>query len=583
MESSADGQLLDNRTLSTVSSNGVTVTVSPSVNTPDRTIDGHDVSSSGKVNPGDELEAVVTAPSDQKYVIEIRNVEEEIVAFTGDLSGDSTVILDTGDMPGDTGTDGKLEPGTYAVVLTNNGTKLDVAPFVVQAYETTAYVQEVLEAGDDLPVVTELAPLPQADGFPIDSVELVEWQDGGNGTRYPMKKTDDLTYETVLTDPLSPPLNVETAVLTPADESEEVDTESVGISESHTVRQTVDTLQWAGSSDAGGSPQFSTPAVESNRVFVGGLDSRVVAVSKSNVTDDATPIWTYERGGSLSDSSPAVSGGTLYIGGGGGKLYALTAGTDETSGSVEWTYPTGKDNGQSAITSSPLVNSGVVYAGANDGTFYAVDAETGSLNWTVDVGGAVYSRPAVSGDTVLVTTADGRLVALDTASKSVAWEHVVAGDFGASGPVVDSGTVYAAAENLYAFDVAGTGDTPLWTGTEYGGTAGSTPFVYDGRIHVGSRDRHLYVYEAVGTVAWTYQTRNAIATRPTVIDGRIIVGSVDGSVYVLDGANGDLRAAAYLDVPVRSSPVGDGEYVYVGLDSGTRGDGLVAALDINRL
>lgn len=560
----------------------VSVTVEPSVDTPTRTVRGFEVSSSGRINPGDILTATITAPSDQDYVVEVRDIDENIVSFTQEFSGDTTIDFDSSNMPGGAGdSGGELGPGTYAVAPVDNGTLLGVAPFIIQAYDTTTYVQEVIESGDDLPASAELSALPEADNVQIDGVEFVVWEDGGSGTRYQMSLTEALTYERLQTKLPATDFKVQTGVLTPAPEADNADSQLVGISAAHTVTDAVDTLQYQGASDGGGEPQFSTPAVGTDRVFVGGLDSRVVAVPADGVATGADASWTFDRNGSLVDSSPTLANGTLYIGSGAGVLYALTAGTDDTTGNVEWTYPSDVSAGESALTSSPLVVGGVVYIGANDGTVSAIDAGSGTVQWSTDVGGPIHSQPAYGSGYVFVTTADGQLVAVDEQTEAVAWTYDANGRFGSSGPVVDSGTVYVAADDLYAFDVAG--ETPTWTAASYGGTIGSTPVVHDGRVYVGSGDKHLYAIEDDGTVAWTYETRDAIASTPTIVDGRAVVGSLDGSIYVFDGVSGDLRTAEYLGTPIYSSPAEAAGTVYLEIPAETAGAGDVAALDINQL
>jgi len=560
------------------SASGVSVTLSPSVETPTRTIDGFEVSASGRVNPGEEVTADVTAPSDQEYQIEVRDVERNVVGFTGVTSGDDTFTFDTDNMPGGIG-DGELDPGTYAVVPLDSGETLDAAPFVVQAYETTTYVQEVLESGDELPVVAELDPLPAADGVSIDAVELVVWRDGNGGTRYTMDRTGTLTYEVTVSNPPDLGFNAETGVLTPVENSDDVDRESVGISDSDGITAATGSLQLQGASTTGGRPQFATPAVATDRVFVGGLGSQVVALPRSNLANNPDPIWAFDRAGSLSDSVPTLGNGLVYVGSGGGVVYALEAGTNEATGNAQWTFPP-DGSGTSAITSAPAVASGTVFVGANDGSVYAVDASDGTKQWEATVGGPVYSPLAVEDGRVFLTTADGTLAALDTADGTAVWAETVAGSFGSGGPAVGNGTVYVAADDVYAFDAA-TGNAAWSSPFEgYGGTVGSTPRLRNGTLYVGSADRSVYALDAgTGSLEWRYETRRGVAATPTVASGTVVVGSLDGSVYAVDGGTGDLLAAESLGTPVRTAAVVDSGTVYLGTRDGSTG-GRVVVLDL---
>ena len=59
--------------------------------------------------------------------------------------------------------------------------------------------------------------------------------------------------------------------------------------------------------------------------------------------------------------------------------------------------------------------------------------------------------------------------------------------------------------------------------------ANGTP---DGRLHVASRDGHLYLLRlADGTEAWSADIGSAISSSPAVADGMVVFGADDGRVY----------------------------------------------------
>jgi len=84
----------------TLADNGYDISVSPSVDTVQRTVtvDGSDfdIDAIGKVEPGGEVTATVTAPSGAEYNIEIRDQDEFVVRLASSQQGDSTVTFDTG-------------------------------------------------------------------------------------------------------------------------------------------------------------------------------------------------------------------------------------------------------------------------------------------------------------------------------------------------------------------------------------------------------------------------------------------------------------------------------------------------------
>lgn len=66
-----------------------------------------------------------------------------------------------------------------------------------------------------------------------------------------------------------------------------------------------------------------------------------------------------------------------------------------------------------------------------------------------------------------------------------------------------------------------------------------------------------------GSVRWTYQTGNAVASTPAIASGIVYVGSNDGHLYALDATHGSQRWQVQTGASVGSPVVADG-VVYVG-------------------
>lgn len=308
------------------------------------------------------------------------------------------------------------------------------------------------------------------------------------------------------------------------------------------------------------SLQYSTPAVDTEAVYVGGLGSEFRALSRAQQATQE--LWSETRDGALSDSSPQLGSSLVFVGSGGGTLYAFDPRSSEQH--VAWTYAF-----DSAITSSPAVLSGTVYVGANDGTVHAVSTD-GSTVWSTpaDVGGPVYSKVAAANGRVFVTTNPGAVVALDATDGSELWRVDTGTELGASGPAVANGTVYAGADQVYALDAANGNE--LWKdSSNYGGTAGSSPALANGVVYVGSSDEHLYALDATdGSPLWRFEADETIAAAPGVANSRIAVASLAGTVYLLD-VEGTQLASQNIGEEIRAKPViGDNDIV-VGTGKGT--------------
>ncbi len=118
----------------------------------------------------------------------------------------------------------------------------------------------------------------------------------------------------------------------------------------------------------------------------------------------------------------------------------------------------------------------------DDPVVWSLEANAG-----LDTG--VWATPALHRDLVLVATDDGRVLGIDRANGSLRWTLELDGPLWSSPVVVDDTLIQGdCGGGLHAFDVADTTITPrpLWTLT-LDGCVESTPAVWDGRLFVGTR------------------------------------------------------------------------------------------------
>lgn len=79
---------------------------------------------------------------------------------------------------------------------------------------------------------------------------------------------------------------------------------------------------------------------------------------------------------------------------------------------------------------------------------------------------------------------------------------------------------------------------------ETGDAVRSSPVIADGTLYIGSNDGFLYALDAVnGTEQWRFETGGRITGAAAVANGSVYVGSADGYVYAIDAASGERRAA----------------------------------------
>lgn len=322
------------------------------------------------------------------------------------------------------------------------------------------------------------------------------------------------------------------------------------------------------SNPLGGDPQYNTPAVDSQHVYVGGLQNTFYALSRS---DFESVSWTVDRASKpgLSDSSAHIwtdpSQNKVIFGSGQGDVYAV----DSDDSSSHWKKTLG-----SAVTSTPTSYNGKIFVGTNDGSVYAFNGSDGNQAWSKSVSGGVYSNLVAHNGYLYVTTQSGTLAVFDTSNGAKQWtaSHT---EFGASSPEIDTdnGNVYVAADEVYAYNLGGT-KSQQWSTSTFGGTAGSDPLYHSGSVYVGSADGNLYSYDTSnsGSENWSASTGDTIAGSPAINGNgdRIAVISMNGTLYLYD-TSGTERTTKSVSgaTDTRSTPVLDNGQLFLPVQDGT--------------
>jgi len=178
--------------------------------------------------------------------------------------------------------------------------------------------------------------------------------------------------------------------------------------------------------------------------------------------------------------------------------------------------------------------------------FYCWDAFTGEKVWDLSI---AIAWPIIAYGCLYF--ADGGVVyALSTAYQPDPWS-MWRGNVDNPGMTLDRGPT-----NL--------GEGPKWT-YQAGGGICSSPAVANGKVYIGSNDKHLYCLDAyTGQLVWKFKLQNADAmtvygSSPAVVGGKVITGPDDGNIYCLNAENGELLWK--FDVgPYRSIQVGIGQF-----------------------
>jgi hypothetical protein len=143
------------------------------------------------------------------------------------------------------------------------------------------------------------------------------------------------------------------------------------------------------------SGTLTSPAIDANgNIYVGSSNGRLYR----------GPAWIYDAGAAITAKPIVGYNNTIYVGNAAGSLLAISP-----TGSVVWSQSLG-----SPIVAAPAADTSRLYVPAGN-RLYALDQATGTILWSVPLGGSVDARstPAIGANrTVYVTTSNGRLVAI---------------------------------------------------------------------------------------------------------------------------------------------------------------------------
>jgi eukaryotic-like serine/threonine-protein kinase len=315
----------------------------------------------------------------------------------------------------------------------------------------------------------------------------------------------------------------------------------------------------------------SSPAISNGRLVVGVSNGDILALNSTT----GAKLWAYETEAGQNSiwSSPAVDSGKVYIGTRHlGSLFCL----NETDGTLLWTFPTGND-----IDSSPAIADGRVYINSNDGKIYCLNSNDGSMLWNyADSNSTIdnYSSATIIDNTVFVGSGLS-IFALNAANGELVWSISAAGYISAT-PVVSNGDVFVVSSSGILCINATTGAI-VWNITNVDGETldffRSSPAIANNRLFVGAENGNIYCLSAsTGSLIWKYKTLREIWSSPAVADGKALIGSSDGKLYCFNESTGTLLWSKMTIDRIVSGPAISEGTVFVGCGGSDLGGGIYA-------
>lgn len=149
----------------------------------------------------------------------------------------------------------------------------------------------------------------------------------------------------------------------------------------------------------GEAPIVSTVGTEGGFVAWGDHSNQVMGA----LVDGGQKVWSYKDRNFPFMAAPAVDRDRIYVGGRDKKIHAIS----RSDGKGVWQFRTG-----GRVESSPILFKDGLLVGSSDGRLYALSLDSGEEIWRVDLGESLVAAPAFARGMILIGSENGTLFAL---------------------------------------------------------------------------------------------------------------------------------------------------------------------------
>lgn len=137
-------------------------------------------------------------------------------------------------------------------------------------------------------------------------------------------------------------------------------------------------------------------AADGGHAYVGHYGNEVIAADLAS----GAITWTYKDRNFPFFSSPAVSTEVVLLGGRDRRIHCL----DRATGKARWVVPA-----RGNVDGSPVIGGNRALIGSDDGRLYLLDLADGKERWSYELGDKLSGSPAIAGGLVLVGGDSGNL------------------------------------------------------------------------------------------------------------------------------------------------------------------------------
>ena len=275
-------------------------------------------------------------------------------------------------------------------------------------------------------------------------------------------------------------------------------------------------------------------------MYVASTDGIITAINAS--TEEK--VWSFDTGSPIY-SSPVIDSGKVFVGSNSGKLYAIQAAT----GALMPGYPFSSSG---AIETSPAVENSIVAFGTDDGTLYFLNETTGTELGSYEASGPIRSSPAIWNDLALFGSNDTNIYGVSVTSHSLVWKYKTGGPVVGSPVVSQNGIAFVGSMDGNVYAVNGSNGNLIWktpTGpvVSSGSLANAVgPNCCAGRQVLPSQEYYLSMFYISsesgivygirvddGALYWSYSVQGSTSASPIIAYTKLYIGSDSGVVTEL--------------------------------------------------
>lgn len=292
-----------------------------------------------------------------------------------------------------------------------------------------------------------------------------------------------------------------------------------------------------------GGGVYSSPAIDSNTLYIGSNDSCLYALDNEN----GSLKWKFKTRGEIK-SQPLLYKGSVIFNSTDGLIYSI----DKSNAKEQWTFNT---NGEKRLDmwdyylSSPVYSDNKIFIGSGDGNIYAIEPGNGTLIWKYTTDGIIHATPLIHNKIVYVGSFDGYFYAINAENGELVWKFRTIGDaYFPKGEIQRGAAIYKNSVifgsrdfNIYSLDIeTGRG---LWNMKEKGSWVIATPLIVDDVVYFGTSDSHRFVGLSVetGYEKYSYPLNMRVYGKAVIYENDIYFGCFNGKLYKLDSSKRKLE------------------------------------------